>query len=129
MISHRVAMLLVGLVLFSSQGKAADLANYGLDSLVVQSDEAGNEVRGMSASAGYSGLSLVAGVLFDPGTGSVATINSVNRAGARSDGVGTPVSAVGETAAAMNYGWNVNGLQAQISGFALGLGVARVGFR
>ncbi len=115
--------------LVSAQEEGDNLAAYGLESLEITSDAAGEEVRGLSASAGYSSMSMVTGFLFDPATSSTARVTTINQTSSYGDGVSQPVSASGQTVAGMSYAWSVNGVIAQIAGFAQGSGLSLVNLR
>lgn len=60
--------LLVGNVAIA--GEPSDLSDLGLDSLQTVSEEVGNEVRGLSASANSTGLSALTAIVYDPQTSS-----------------------------------------------------------
>jgi hypothetical protein len=68
--------LLVGNVAIA--GEPSDLSALGLDSLLTVSEDVGNEVRGLSASANSTGLSAIAGIVFDPTTSSQFNFNTNN---------------------------------------------------
>jgi hypothetical protein len=68
--------LLVGNVAIA--GEPSDLSALGLDSLVTVSEDVGNEVRGLSANASSTGLSAIAGIVFDPTSSSQFNFNTNN---------------------------------------------------
>lgn len=104
---------------------AQDLNELGLGSLQVADDAVGDEVRGLSASAGYSGLSMVSGFLIDPATNSTARVSVINQTNSLGDGM-SDANASGQTVAAMDYAWTINGLAARMAGFAQGAGLSFV---
>jgi len=60
--------LLVGNVAVANE--PSDLTDLGLGTLQSVSEEVGNEVRGLSASANSTGLSALTAIVFDPATSS-----------------------------------------------------------
>lgn len=116
------ALLLPALALDSH---AQDLSELGLSSLEIAEDAVGDEVRGMSASAGYSGLSMVSGFLIDPNTNSTARVSVVNQTTSFGDGMSN-ASASGQTVAAMDYAWTINVLAQRMAGFAQSAGLSFV---
>lgn len=100
------------------------LDRYGLTAIEPLDDAAGLEIRGLSSSAGYSGFSLVSGMLIDPSTGSVLRGQAVNSRGAYSQMSGSDTSAAGEGSAGFDLGWAVNDLSGQMSAMAFGMGLS-----
>jgi hypothetical protein len=100
------------------------LEKFGLTAIEPLDDAAGMEIRGLSASAGYSGFSMVSGMLVDPSTGSVLRGQSINSRGAYSQMNGADASAAGEGSAGFDLGWAVNDLNGYMSALAYGMGLS-----
>jgi hypothetical protein len=63
-----ILALLVGNVAIASE--PSDLSDLGLGSLQTVSEDVGNQVRGLSASANSTGLSALTAIVYDPTTSS-----------------------------------------------------------
>ncbi len=76
----RTFACVVALVLFSGAvAKAEDtLQSAGLGGMQVISDEAGTQVRGMDSEVIGTGLSSIAGIIYDQGSGSRFNLDSVH---------------------------------------------------
>lgn len=99
----------------------ADLLGLGLDSMQVVSEQEGMQVRGLSSSSAAMSVNSLAGLIYDPGTGSQSnfeaasfnssdsqqTVNTANSSGAE--------ASVGATALTMDVG----SFSASVSQFAL----------
>lgn len=99
----------------------ADLLGLGLDSMQVVSEQEGMQVRGLSSSSAAMSVNSLAGLIYDPGTGSQSnfeaasfnssesqqTVNTANSSGAE--------ASVGSTALTMDVG----SFSASMSQFAL----------
>lgn len=99
----------------------ADLLGLGLDSMQVVSEQEGMQVRGLSSSSAAMSVNSLAGLIYDPGTGSQSnfeaasfnssdsqqTVNTANSSGAE--------ASVGATALTMDVG----SFSASMSQFAL----------
>lgn len=99
----------------------ADLLGLGLDSMQVVSEQEGMQVRGLSSNSAAMSVNSLAGLIFDPGTGSQSnfeaasfnssssnqTVNTANSSGAE--------ASVGATALTMDVG----SFSASVSQFAL----------
>jgi hypothetical protein len=72
------------------------LSSLGLSSIEVVSEEAGMEVRGLSSSAASSGLAAVAGIIFDPATGSQFNFNNNNYSSGTDENAGLGESSATE---------------------------------
>lgn len=86
----------VALVLVSGAVASADdaLRSAGLAGMQVMSDEAGTQVRGMSSEVVGTGLSSIAGIIYDQGSGSRFNLDSVHFNSGSDENAG-----VGETSA------------------------------
>jgi hypothetical protein len=100
------------------------LENLGLGAIEPLDDEAGMQVRGLSASAGYSGFSMVSGMLVDPNSGSVLRGQAINSRGSYSQASGSDASAAGEGSVGFDLGWAVNDLSGYMSALAYGMGLS-----
>ena len=109
--------LLVGNVAIA--GEPSDLSDLGLDSLVTVSEDVGNEVRGLSASASSTGLSAIAGIIFDPTSSSQFNFNTNNFATSSDENAGASEVATSgvETAAGFTaFTLDIGAFQADFSG-------------
>lgn len=118
--------LLVGNVAIA--GDPSDLSALGLDSLVTVSEDVGNEVRGLSASANSTGLSAIAGIVFDPATSSQFNFNTNNFSTSSDENAGAASVATSgvETAAGFSaFALDIGDFNATFSGgLVLGTGQA-----
>ncbi len=89
----RTLACVVALVLVSGVVASADdaLRSVGLAGMQVMSDEAGTQVRGMSSEVVGTGLSSIAAIIYDQGSGSRFNLDSVhfNSGSDENAGIGT----------------------------------------
>jgi len=118
--------LLVGNVAIASD--PTDLADLGLGSLQSVSEEVGNEVRGLSASANSTGLSALTAIVYDPATSSQFNFATNNFSTSADENAGaTTVAATGaETGAGISaFDITIGGFSAQFTaGLLFGTGQA-----
>lgn len=114
------------LILFTSaNGVSRAVANedpFGLDAVLVMSDDEGEEVRGLSSATQSFGVSFLSGILFDPDTGSVARAHSLETT-ASVDSVDFNSAAVirstlvsWQRALTLDLGLSINNFQAIMAG-------------
>ena len=114
-------------VLFGSgvvRGDEPTLADLGLGSLEIVAEQDAKLIRGRSASAGYSGLSLIAAYLVSPKSGSSVNITAMNSVGSIDQSFAYKVAASGMTSSAMAFQWDVDNSLTRVQGLAGGQGAA-----
>lgn len=94
--------LLIGNVAVASE--PSDLSDLGLGSLQTVSEDVGNEVRGLSASANSTGLSALTAVVYDPTTSSQFNFatNNFSKSNDENAGAATVATSGAETGAGIS---------------------------
>ena len=94
--------LLIGNVAVASD--PSDLSDLGLGSLQTVSEDVGNEVRGLSASANSTGLSALTAIVYDPTTSSQFNFatNNFSKSSDENAGAATVATSGAETGAGIS---------------------------
>jgi len=94
--------LLIGNVAVASE--PSDLSDLGLGSLQTVSEDVGNEVRGLSASANSTGLSALTAIVYDPTTSSQFNFatNNFSKSNDENAGAATVATSGAETGAGIS---------------------------
>ena len=122
-----LTLLVACWILLGSSAARADepnLADLGLGGLEVVAEQEAKTIRGRSASAGYSGQSLVAAYLVSPKSGSSVNITAINSVGSIDQSFAYKIAASGMTSSAMAFQWDVDNSLTRVQGIAAGQGTA-----